>query len=326
MLSRAASSIYWMSRYLERADNVSRFLDVNAHLILDMGWENTADRWLPLIHSSGDEADYNKRYDSITEENVIYFLTFDIKNPNSILYCIQQAREAARTLREIISTEMWESINTLYHRVNKESRNHTIGDLQIFFKSIRDANNLFTGLSENTMSHTEAWHFAKIGKMIERTDKTTRLLDVKYFSLLPQQDYFESPYDSVEWGAVLKSVDGFEMYLKRFHRANLKDVTKFLLFDAYFPRSVRHCIEKAAFSLQCIIDFLDVNPPAQLEIKALKSTLEEAHLEQIFSNGLHEFIDGIQRKLNEIDESLYDSFFSLERKAPLEVQRKPCTN
>ena len=222
MLSRTANAIYWMSRYLERADNVARFLAVNAHLVLDVGLDRDLAQWAPLISASGDDDDFNDRYAEPSEDNVLNFLTFDEKNPNSILSCVQYARENARTLREVISSEMWETLNTLYHSVAKQSSKRRIDDLQDFFTEIRTANHLFTGHIENTMSHNQGWYFASIGRFLERADKTARILDVKCFALLPTLDYFDSPYDTVEWGAVLKSVSGFEMYRKQFHRATLR--------------------------------------------------------------------------------------------------------
>ncbi len=313
MLSRVANSIYWMSRYLERADNVARFIDVNARLILDMGWERETAQWDPLVRSSGDEKDFNERYDIADEKNVLHFLTFDEKNPNSILASIQMARENARTVREIISSEMWETINALYHLVEKQSRKRNIDDLQNFFTSIHQANHLFSGLIENTMSHGEGWHFARMGRLLERADKTARMLDVKYFLLLPKGEMLDSPYDTVEWGAMLKSVSGFEMYRKQYHRANYRDVTEFLVLNQDFPRAIRHCIENAARSLNRITQMLDVDVPVTSEMQKLRATFDKADVDTILNNGLHEFIDVIQFNINVVDNSLYQSFFALEK-------------
>ncbi|MCZ4279902.1 alpha-E domain-containing protein [Kiloniella laminariae] len=313
MLSRVANSIYWMSRYLERADNVARFIDVNARLILDMGWERESAQWDPLVLASGDEADFKARYSEYSEKQVVHFLTFDEKNPNSIISCINSARENARTVREIISSEMWEAINTLYHLVDKHSRKRKVDDLQSFFISVNHTNHLFAGMMENTMSHGEGWHFARAGKMLERADKTARMLDVKYFLLLPNPDYFDSPYDTVEWGAVLKSVSGFEVYRKRYHRANYRHVTQFLVLDEHFARSIRYCVRTAARSVADISKMLEITVPVNDEFARLEKMLDEADLDTILSKGLHEFVDAFQFNLNVIDQSLYKSFFALER-------------
>ena len=315
MLSRVANSIYWMNRYLERADNVARVIDVNAFLILDMGWERENTQWDPLVKASGDEADFNARYKSYSEKNVVHFLTFDEKNPNSILSCIQNARENARTVREIISSEMWETINVLYHLVQTHSRKKNIGDLREFFVEVHRANHLLTGLADNTLSHGEDWHFARMGRLLERADKTARTLDVKYFILLPSGEVVDSPYDTVEWGAVLKSVSGFEMYRKQHHRVNYRDVAEFLVLDPHFPRSIRFCIHAAAQSLACITQILGTDNAVSAEMRKLCTSLDTANMNAILNNGLHEFIDVLQFNLNVIDEVLYQSFFAIEKTA-----------
>jgi uncharacterized alpha-E superfamily protein len=302
-----------MSRYLERADNVARFIAVNSHLMLDMGWEREMTQWEPLVRASGDDTDFNARYDSSSEQNVVHFLTFDSNNPNSILSCIQAARENARTLREIIPSELWETLNTLYHLVEKHSRKRRMDDLQGFFSDVRMSNHLFTGLIENTMSHNEAWRFARIGRLLERADKTARILDVKYFILLPTPDYIDSPYDTVEWGAVLKSASGFEMYQKQFHQANYRDVTRFLVFDPDFPRSMHYCVNSAANSLSRVTKFLDVHVPAEDEMAKLLTMLQKTEFESVLAGGIHEFIDVFQFNLNVVDDSLHKSFFALDK-------------
>jgi len=310
MLSRVASSIYWMSRYLERAENVARFVAVNAHLMLDMGLAPDHAQWKPLVTTSGDDADFAKRYKEHSEKNVIYFLTFDDKNPNSILSCVRSARENARTVREVISSEMWEQINSLYHLVQKHSRKRSVGNLQDFYGYIRASSHLFAGLSENTMSHGEGWHFARLGRMLERADKTARILDVKYFLLLPNATYVDSPYDAVEWGAVLKSANAFEMYRKHFHSINYRDVAHFLIFDPVFPRSMTYCVRKASDSLQAILRDLEIKVPATDEMLKLQKTLLSTSIDSVLSNGLHEFIDIFQFNLNVVDQAIYHSFFA----------------
>ncbi len=320
MLSRVASSIYWMSRYLERADNVARFIDVNSRLILDMGWERETAQWEPLVRTSGDEADFKKRYTEYDEKSVVHFLTFDDKNPNSILSCIQNARENARTVREVISSEIWETINALYHLMEKHSRKRKIDDLQEVFSQIHSASHLIAGLIENTMSHGEGWHFSRVGRLLERADKTARMLDVKYFLLLPSADYFDSPYDTVEWGAVLKSVSGFEMYRKQFHRANYRHVTQFLILDPHFPRAIHYCVNTAARSLGYITDILGVTVPATKEMATLKSALDDTDIDTILEKGLHGFVDVFQFNLNVVDDALYRSFFALEKVESKQIQ------
>jgi len=312
MLSRTANSIYWMSRYLERADNVARFIDVNTRLILDMGRARQDAQWEPLVLATGDEEEFKSRYTTFDEHSTVKFLTFDKENPNSILSCVQHVRENARTVREIISSEMWENINALYHLVRKHSRKREIDDLQKFLKQVHQATHLFAGLIENTMSHTESWHFARMGRLIERADKTARMLDVKYFLLLPTGETVDSLQDTVEWGAVLKSVSGFEMYRKQFHRAQYKNVTQFLILDEDFPRAINYCINMAARSLMIIVKSLEIENTASQAMSQFQKFLAGATIEDILAIGLHEFIDEIQLKLNTVDQCIYQSFFALK--------------
>lgn len=312
MLSRVANSIYWMSRYLERAENVARFIAVNVHLMLDLGLTRANTQWEPLVITSGDEADFHKRYKDFTEKNVIQFLTFDEKNPNSILSCINMARENARTVRESISSEMWEKINELYHHVQKNSRRRSVDDLQAFYTQIRTASHLISGLTEDTLSHDEGWHFSRMGRMLERADKTARILDVKYFLLLPKLEYVDSPYDAVEWGAVLKSANAFDMYRKRFHRVHYHDVADFMIFSLEFPRAMAFCVRSAMKSLKAVTGEQAEGVPAVLEIQKLQDMLSATSVEVVLANGLHEFIDVFQFNLNIVDRAIHRSFFDLQ--------------
>lgn len=312
MLSRAADSIYWMSRYLERADNISRFIDVNMHLMLDLGIPRTNDHWHALVRTSGDEKDFDTRYSQATETNVIKFLVFDLANGNSLISCIHKARENARTVREIISSDMWELLNELYHYVNGMSRKHRVGDLEKFLIQIRKFNHLFVGVSENCFSHGEGWHFVRLGQLIERADKTARILDVKYFLLLPSPEYVDSPLDTVEWGAVLKSATAFEMYRKRFHRANYHDVTDFLIFDHEFPRSVAFCLRQM---LQSLIEIADLHggqeSGALKEVRTLHAWLKERDIDTLWKTGLHEFIDDLEAHINQLHQTIHECFFAI---------------
>jgi uncharacterized alpha-E superfamily protein len=312
MLSRVANSIYWMSRYLERADNVARFIDVNVHLMLDMGLEGASTQWLPLVNASGDESNFQKRYNKADEKSVVRFLTFDKENPNSIINCIQNARENARTVREVIPSDLWEAINLLYHTVEKHSRKRRIDNLQEFLDDIRRSSHMVAGLIHNNMSHGEGWHFARMGKMLERADKTARMLDVKYFLLLPQNETVDSPHDAVEWGAVLKSANAFEMYRKQFHRVNYRNVVQFLMLDAHFPRSMAFCVATASASLDKITEMTGVAMRAQKEMAILHNSLSHTDTDAVLVSGLHDFIDIFQFNLNVVDQSIYDSFFSMK--------------
>jgi uncharacterized alpha-E superfamily protein len=310
LLSRVADSVYWMGRYIERAENVARFLDVNHNLMLDLP-QGYQDQWQPIVDTTGDRAWFEQRYGAATRDNVVKFLAFDAQYPNSIYSSILYARENARSVRETISSEMWEQINTLYLLIAGESRKDVLSALPAFCHQIRMACHLFHGITEVTMTHNEAWHFIRLGRNLERADKTSRLLDVKYFILPPSVTDVGTPYDDVQWSAVLKSVSGFEMYRKRHGRIAPDRIVEFLLLDHEFPRALRYCIGRADRSLHVITGSPGdtFSCAAEQRLGLLRSELDFARVETILFGGLHEFCDALQTKMNTIDECVRSDFF-----------------
>lgn len=324
MLSRVANSIYWMCRYIERAENVARFISVNLNVLLDMPTEK-GKHWEPLVMITGDQRSFEEKYPDYSQEAVIRFLAFDREYGNSILSCLVAARENARSIREIISSEMWEHLNNYYLELaDNKSLTMALADPHRFFKIIQMRSHLFTGLMDCTMSHGEAWNFARIGMMIERADKTSRILDVKYFMLLPHADLVNTPIDNIQWTAVLKSASAFEMFRKVHHQITPRSVANFLIFDSQFPRSIRHCITKALICLQRITrdqgslhgingsSFGVVNNLAEKRLGRLNADLEYTDIDEVIDQGMHEYLDGLQTRLNEVDTAIGKIFFNLK--------------
>jgi len=313
MLSRVANSIYWMCRYIERAENVARFISVNLNLLLDMPSEK-GKHWEPLVAITGDHEAFEKKYDNYDEESVIRFLTFDRDYHNSIATCLAAARENARSIREIISSEMWEHLNHFYLELaNARSPRLALEDPHKFFKIIQMRSHLFTGLMDCTMSHGEAWNFARIGMMLERADKTSRILDVKYFMLLPQMDLVNTPVDNIQWTAVLKSASASEMFRKEYHLITPKNVAEFLIFNNSFPRSIRHCINKSQVALYRITGTTNgtSHNSAEKQLGRLVADLEYTDVDEVIDFGMHEYLDTLQTKLNEVDVAVGTTFFNL---------------
>jgi len=313
MLSRVANSIYWMSRYLERAENVARFIDVNLHLMLDTAGDHE-DQWEPLVSTTGDLSLFIERYRAATKDDVIRFLTFDRDNPNSILSCVWKARENARSMRDIISSEMWEQANNFYFLVkNAASSGSALNSPHDFYTEVKMASHLFDGIADATMSHNQAWHFLRLGEMLERAEKTSRILDVKYFILLPHSQAVGSTIDSIQWAALLKSASAFEMYRKCYKRITPAKVVDFLVANRDFPRSIQYCVHHAMESLHAIRD----SPrgfsgnEAERRLGRLSAELNYAHIDEIIARGLHEFLDDLQTKLNDIDDAIFETFFAL---------------
>lgn len=311
LLSRVANAVYWMARYIERAENVARFIGVNQNLMLDLPG-GYGDQWQPIVDITGDRALFLERYGAATEDNVIRFLAFDAQYPNSIYSCILAARENARSVRETISSEMWEQVNSLYLLITGESRKPATEALPEFCHRVRMACHLFQGITHVTLSHNEAWHFIRLGTSLERADKTTRLLDVKYFILLPSVSDVGTPYDDIQWAAVLKSVSGLEMYRKRYGRIAPERIVEFLLLDGEFPRAVRFCISRADQSLHGITGTQTGTFSCVSErcMGVVRAELDYAQVEAVLKAGLHEFFDALQTKMNTIDECISGDFFA----------------
>ena len=211
MISRVAEHCFWMSRYLERAENVARVLDVNQTLLLDFA-APIEHQWKPLLIISGihDFAEPGKA------EAVQHHMTWESENASSIASSLTSARENARTIREVISTEMWERINYYYLWLNGP-RAHAMYDQDRhgFYSQIKRINALLFGIAEGTMAHGEAWDFLRLGKYLERAAQTARILDVKYHMLLPTPDLVNTPIDNAHWVAILKSCSGYEPFHKQ---------------------------------------------------------------------------------------------------------------
>lgn len=310
MLSRVADSVFWVSRYIERAENVARFVDVSQSISL-----GGAPQWAPLIFASGDDALFQELYGAYSAEDVLRFLLFDERNYNSILSCLIKARENARTIREILSVSLWEAINRFYLRVREASRSPDpiLMNPANFLERVKRSSHEVIGVSEATMSHGEAWNFSRIGRLMERADKTSRILDVKYFILLPDVTTIGSTLDVLQWSALLESTSALHTYRKRFGRIVPRSVAEFLILDPHFPRSMHSCISEILSSLRKITGHHPGQPtsPAEQLCEELHMRLQRASIHDIIQKGMHEFIDSFQQSLNSIGAGIHHGFFEI---------------
>jgi uncharacterized alpha-E superfamily protein len=318
MLSRVADSIYWMSRYIERAENVARFIDVNLNLMLDLSVGATTQQWRPLVDTTGDSKEFAERYGEASQQDVMHFLTFDADNGNSIVSCLRTARENARSVREVISSEMWEQVNGFYLAVNDAITSRALADPHEFFAAVKTASQLFAAVADATMTHNEGWHFCRLGRELERADKTSRILDVKYFLLLPTVSDVGTTADDIQWAAVLRSASAFEMYRKRHGRLAPDRVVEFLLLDPEFPRAIRYCLMTARESVHAISGTAPgmFRNPAERLLGELCSELAYAQIDDIIAGGLHEYLDELQTKMNRVSDGIYETFFAVRVAKP----------
>ena len=321
MLSRVADSIYWMNRYIERAENVARFVEVNLNLLMDNP-VGTQQQWEPLIAVTGDRTLFQTLYAAPSANNVLNFLTFDQRSPNSIQSCLRSARENARSVRETISSEMWQQINGFYLMVEEaaKAKPDDVKDLDIqiiykFYKDVVVASHRFVGVMNATALWDESWHFGRLGRLLERADKTSRILDVKYFLLLPAVTEVGSPLDSLQWISLLKSASAYEMYRKVEHTISPSSVARFLILNSQFPRSIKFCLRHAEESLHKISGpSMEAHSHALSSERALgrlRAEIEYATFDEIFQQGLHEFLDSFQQRLNAVGDCVYRDFIAV---------------
>ena len=306
MLSRVANRIYWMARYIERAENTARLVNVNTHLLLDLpkrirlGWE-------PIIDITSSRDYFYSLYDSAEERNVVRFMANDTKNPSSIISALAMARENARTIRDIIPRETWEQVNELYmngktHAQSILTHRHRYDGLQSI---IRGAQTI-TGMLAGTMTHDEAYSFLRMGRNLERADMTTRIIDVRSASLLPEMTEDMTPFENLQWMSVLKSLTAYQMYRREMRlRVQRADVLKFLLQEQRFPRAFHHSL----LEVQSCLNELPHNEKLIKLVSQLQRKLMSAKLVELRQETLHDFIDELQLGLIKINDAIHKTYF-----------------
>jgi uncharacterized alpha-E superfamily protein len=331
MLSRVANTLYWMVRYVERADNLARLIDVNQQLLLDfesLDSERLRGFWQPIILSTGDEEAFDKLYDETGSVEVIRFLTDDPRNPNSITSCIALARENARTVRDQLSDELWEELNALYLFSRSDEAKRLIdSDPPRYYENIRRSAVTFLGIAASTTRRNEAWEFMDLGRHLERADKTTRFLDVSSY-LPPGDDGMEAASPGVlHWTAILRSCGAIGAYRAMQREITAQGVADFLIFSKDFPRSVRYCIERVDISLHRISGTPRgaFSHEAERESGRLLSDLNFGSVEDVFETGLHDYLDALQGRFNNIGGEIFETYVLMPERVQTSPLPKPPT-
>jgi uncharacterized alpha-E superfamily protein len=316
MLSRVANSLYWMSRYIERAENIARILDVNLQLLLDfrnLDDEGLRDHWMPIVQCTGDQESFVAQHQRATAAAVAEFMVFRLENPNSIVSSVSQARENARMVRDQITVETWEELNRLYlFMLSPAAMQLWLDSPTDFFNEIKASSLQLVGLSYATHMHNEGWWFSQAGRFIERADKTSRILDVRYHTLpargLPKT---VNQTEVLEWSAILRSCSAWDIY-KSVYGADVhpRDVAELLLLNEDFPRSVRFCVDRLNDALRRIsgVATRRFSNDAEKLSGRLVAELQFSTIDEVFAAGLHDYLDQLQRKLNAIGEALFNLY------------------
>lgn len=313
MLSRVAENIYWMSRYVERAENTARIVTVNANLLMDLP-KGIAPGWRPLIDITGANALFEEHYKDYGERQVLKFLIGDERNSGSILSALAAARENCRTIRDFVPREAWELLNELYlHARDELSRGLTKGGRHAYLKQIIQGVQTMTGMLSGTMLHDQGYDFLHLGRFLERADMTTRIIDVRSANLLPEEATELRPFETIQWVSVLKSLTGYQAYRRSEQvRVQRNPVLRFLLQHPDFPRSVGYCVD----TLRTSLEKLPRNEASLRVYGRLKRSLEGVVPGRLSHHQLHAFIDELQVGIGDIHDEIAKTWFP----PPLELQ------
>ncbi|MDO6558967.1 alpha-E domain-containing protein [Paraglaciecola chathamensis] len=306
MLSRVANNLCWLGRYLERAENTARLINVNSNLLLDLP-KSIVLGWEPLVDIVSDRSAFYAAYEVADEQSVLSFLLFGPNDPSSIVSSLEFARENARTIREIIPREVWEQINELYIYGHENYSKALIRRSRYeFLTEVIESVQKITGILAGTMTHDEGYHFLKIGRNLERADMTTRIIDVRSASLLQETETEQSAFENLQWMSVLKSLTAYQMYRREMRlRIRRPDVLKFLLLEERFPRSLLHTLQEVDKCVQTLPNF----EATKSEIEQVEKLLMSANPQSLIQDKLHQFIDDVQLGINQVFIKLEETYF-----------------
>lgn len=313
MLSRVADNLYWMARFMERAENLARLLQASNELLLDgetMGSRSLNDYWDPVLTATAMEEQFAQLYPQGTVADVGFFMTLHEGNPHAITMCLRQARENARTVRDQISDEMWTELNDLYLFITSP---RTLSLFQMSPQSVYDriisGSLLFHGITDATLARTEGWQFIQLGKYLERADKTSRFLDIRVHSA-----HAGNALDSFQWTCILRSASAFGTYRTEVGGEPVAEgVIDLLMFSTDFPRSVRYCIRRLDGHLHAISGSPagTYGNAAERIAGRLLAQLNFGSSSEVLERGLADYTDDIQKILNEVGQHIFETYVLL---------------
>ncbi len=293
MLSRTADSLYWLSRYIERAENLARILDLAQRLaVLPSTYAGASNEWESAVATAACAETFKGTYDEVTRENVIAFIVDSEANPSSIKACIEMARTNARSVRTAMTGEMWEIINGAWHELQgtnlKSLSPNRLSSLQTM---VKEASLRIDGAAYRTMLRTDHFYFQRLGTFIERADSIARLIDVKYHVLLPDKEQVGGGLDYFQWSSILRSVSALTSY-HWVYRENVRPwlVADFMILRKEQPRSLISCCMSMNTYLDELADAYGRQGPAQRIARAMLAQMENANIDGVFQGGLHEFL------------------------------------
>ena len=297
LLSRYAAALFWLARYMERIENLARILDVTETFVRTGGTESG---WLSVLQINADVERFMKSHGEVSQQAVVQFYVLDRDNPTSIAAAMAAAHENARTLRPLISTEMWTQLN-LFHREVRAltSFDVTPSRMSMLCDLLKQRCQLHAGITEGTFFRDQAWHFYAMGRYLERADQTTRLVDIKYHTLLPSVHDIGGAMDVSQWHALLRAAAGYHAF-RRVYPSGMTPATVagFLLMNHAFPRSLILCVERLRQHLMQLRSGYGLRAPVAAELlDDLSAAILTQGIDEVLARGLHEFLDWVQLQL-----------------------------
>ena len=309
MLSRVGDSLYWMSRYLERAEHTARLIDVDFQLRLDQSPESGSGRWLRLLEALQIPVPAGGKIDAASLAST---LTLERANPSSIVSCISAARENLRQVREQCSSEMWEQLNRLYLQVvGTPAGEAWILHSQLFFRGVQDGAHLFQGVTDSTMSHGEGWHYIQLGRYVERTHGLSTLIGTHFSRLAQPLENTVEGDEYLEWVGLLKYCAAFEAYCKKY-TADLRPlrVAEFLLLSSDFPHSVRFSVDQVHTALRAIGELTDRKADSPMRLAGrLRANLSFSEIDEIMTTGLQPYLVSIRNLCAQAHNAIHQIYF-----------------
>lgn len=309
MLGKTAGGLFWMQRYLERSENIARLVDAGFRIALTRS-EAAEDEWASVLTTAGVMQAYKARYDKVDGSSVINFLLRDKANPSSVMSVIEGARNNARLVRTALTREVWEATNECWMTLKEALRTQiSDNDLPNVLSLIRQQSAQVRGAQSGTMMRNDIYFFAQLGAFVERADSTARILDVKYYVLLPSLSYVGSSLDNVQWETILRSVSAYRAFRwLNPGETNPRNIARFMILDQVMPRSLSFCAGRMAGALEAIAREYGVQS-ASLDLAAsLRRDLETANIDMIVDNGLHQFIQDFIKRNNAISAQIEQEF------------------
>ena len=311
MLGRTANDLYWLARYVERAENMARLTEVGYRIVLlPRDGDGTHEEWRSTLASAGCAHGYFSKFENLNTRDVINYLLFDFSNPSSVKSCLAAARRNGRAQRTSMTRDMWENLNSAWIEFsNINSASVTAGELPRILDWVRSRSALYHGALLNTILRNDTFYFSQLGTFLERADNTARILDVKYYVLLPQIEMIGGGVDAVQWAAILRSVSAHRSY-RWVYKENYKPwkIAEYLILNQAMPRSLRYCYNEINGALDDVAELYGEKKHCHETAKATRRLLAEGNIDSIFQSGLHEFIEDFIARNNRLGSEVAEAY------------------